>query len=262
MNSLQERLESFINWPIESNTCIPKFLASVCFEHTNPEYTDLCVCVICKKNLENWDPEDIPVTEHYEHKQDCPIFNLSSADQRLETYKLVLKHKRINIKMARKLSDQGFFVYTIKKDSKYDLFCYVCGFYISDKCDLNDNLFLSHSAYCKLPEKSKDKTSKQNGKIFANNLFAGKYFDMLHTYMYSNLCIPDSIKEEIEKVVFAKDGNFISGKHMLENVNEALEKKYDEYYEIAEAMIDNEINVIMGKLDKKLVEYTNQLNKF
>lgn len=66
MNSVENRLASFDQWPLTGDcTCTPERMAEAGFYHCPTENEpDLVRCYVCFKELDGWDPSDDPSKEH------------------------------------------------------------------------------------------------------------------------------------------------------------------------------------------------------
>ena len=64
-----ERLETFIDWPI--NWINPVALAAAGFYYLRSK--DYCACVFCKGIVGQWALEDEPMVEHRKHFEKCPF---------------------------------------------------------------------------------------------------------------------------------------------------------------------------------------------
>lgn len=95
----QGRIKTFDNWPFkDSDKCNVKSMAAAGFYFVgNNDEPDLVECFICGKQLDGWEPEDDPWSEHVKHKSDCPFLKLNKQNEMEwtvnELYDLYKKHK-------------------------------------------------------------------------------------------------------------------------------------------------------------------------
>ncbi|XP_033214216.1 baculoviral IAP repeat-containing protein 5 [Belonocnema kinseyi] len=78
------RLETFENWPFQSgdNECNPERMAAAGFYCVgSKEEPDLVECFICSKQLDGWDPDDDPWSEHEKHQPSCAFVNLNKQEE-------------------------------------------------------------------------------------------------------------------------------------------------------------------------------------
>ena len=70
MVHVNARLQTFKNWPFTDgdSTCTPNKMAEAGFYCCGGENEpDLVRCYFCRKELDGWEPEDDPWTEHASH---------------------------------------------------------------------------------------------------------------------------------------------------------------------------------------------------
>ncbi|XP_026671605.1 baculoviral IAP repeat-containing protein 5 [Ceratina calcarata] len=81
------RLKTFDNWPFRSSdNCNAELMAAAGFFAVGGrEEPDLVQCFICAKQLDGWDAEDDPWTEHARHQSDCSFVMLGKSDESLWT---------------------------------------------------------------------------------------------------------------------------------------------------------------------------------
>ncbi|XP_048508612.1 baculoviral IAP repeat-containing protein 5-like isoform X2 [Athalia rosae] len=78
------RLASFENWPFQSDcSCTPEKMAAAGFiligeREIEP---DLVECFICGKQLDDWDSDDDPWSEHKKHMPSCAFVELGKRDE-------------------------------------------------------------------------------------------------------------------------------------------------------------------------------------
>ncbi|XP_078035630.1 baculoviral IAP repeat containing deterin [Augochlora pura] len=78
------RLRTFEHWPFQSsdNLCNPERMASAGFVAIGgKQEPDLVECFICSKQLDGWEPEDDPWTEHAKHQSECAYIELGKPDE-------------------------------------------------------------------------------------------------------------------------------------------------------------------------------------
>jgi len=86
MMSYPERLRSFTDWPFteaEGATCTAERMAAAGFylAPTDDE-PDLARCFFCRRELDGWEPEDDPLSEH--RRRDCPFVTLGKQQGEME----------------------------------------------------------------------------------------------------------------------------------------------------------------------------------
>jgi baculoviral IAP repeat-containing protein 5 len=104
MLNMSARLATFTMWPFtEDCSCTPQRMAGAGFYCCGGENEpDLVRCYFCRKELDGWEPEDDPWTEHLSHaKGKCAFVRLGKKPEDLtvsdvlgllegEKYKVVL----------------------------------------------------------------------------------------------------------------------------------------------------------------------------
>ncbi|XP_041473201.1 baculoviral IAP repeat-containing protein 5-like [Lytechinus variegatus] len=67
------RLDSFKDWPFQEDcSCVPQKLAEAGFYHIPSEQEpDAVRCFMCQKELDGWEPDDDPMSEHRKHAPKC-----------------------------------------------------------------------------------------------------------------------------------------------------------------------------------------------
>jgi len=86
MLDVNARLQTFRHWPFnEDNSCTPKRMAEAGFYCCGGDNEpDLVRCYFCRKELDGWEPEDDPWTEHVSHTRGkCPYVNLGKKPNEL-----------------------------------------------------------------------------------------------------------------------------------------------------------------------------------
>ncbi|KAM4700119.1 baculoviral IAP repeat-containing protein 5.1-like [Discoglossus pictus] len=77
----ESRLNTFTDWPFTENCkCTPENMAKAGFVHRPSENEpDVVCCFFCLKELEGWEPEDDPWTEHAARSANCGFLNLTKS---------------------------------------------------------------------------------------------------------------------------------------------------------------------------------------
>ncbi|XP_012263094.2 baculoviral IAP repeat-containing protein 5-like [Athalia rosae] len=77
------RLASFDNWPFQSDcTCTPERMAAAGFVLIgDKDEPDLVGCFICGKQLDEWDSNDNPWSEHVKHVPSCAYVELGKQNE-------------------------------------------------------------------------------------------------------------------------------------------------------------------------------------
>ncbi|XP_010873404.1 baculoviral IAP repeat-containing protein 5b [Esox lucius] len=107
-----KRLQSFADWPFrEECQCTPEMMAKTGFVHCPSENEpDVACCFFCLRELEGWEPEDNPWSEHIKRSPNCGFLamkkdfcELTVAEfYHLEQQRLCIYiRKTINLKMAK-----------------------------------------------------------------------------------------------------------------------------------------------------------------
>lgn len=231
MKSFERRFLSFEKF-IPSTIPITK-LASAFFTSETPTS---CFCIFCKKNLDNWDPLDDPLTEHYSHQKACPLFSLYLLESRIKTYPTNFDQIR-----KKELSKQGFIYYKLKEKSGYDLFCYKCGYYLNDRTLVKDN----HLKTCTKRRRSGRFFIDNRNNIFYIDLLANKV--KIEDYCFRNVYVPDKMKDNFMELVDNVD--LVFGR-----VDNVLKERVMNLCEEEEAFVEGEIEKIMQVIDKRFEE--------
>ncbi|XP_024232380.1 baculoviral IAP repeat-containing protein 5b isoform X1 [Oncorhynchus tshawytscha] len=73
MYSYEMRLQSFADWPFrEECQCTPEMMATAGFVHCpSVNEPDVACCFFCLRELEGWEPEDNPWSEHIKRSPNC-----------------------------------------------------------------------------------------------------------------------------------------------------------------------------------------------
>ncbi|KAJ7984670.1 hypothetical protein DPEC_G00357160, partial [Dallia pectoralis] len=77
----ENRLQTYVGWPFEEGcACTPENMAKAGFIHTPTENSpDIAMCFFCLKELEGWEPEDVPEKEHKSHSPSCHFISLKKS---------------------------------------------------------------------------------------------------------------------------------------------------------------------------------------
>eukprot|EP00040_Diaphanoeca_grandis_P000530 m.15707 g.15707 ORF g.15707 m.15707 type:complete len:289 (+) comp10708_c0_seq1:104-970(+) len=123
--SEEGRFESFKNWPLpDDSECTPAKLASAGFYSTaSAESEDNVSCFMCGKNLDGWEHDDDPMSEHSKHCPTCPFMNLHLEENRVKTFKF-WPHKKFP-KTHQHFAEAGF-VHAPTPDSWDNVRCFSC----------------------------------------------------------------------------------------------------------------------------------------
>jgi baculoviral IAP repeat-containing protein 5 len=71
----ENRVNSFKDWVFNDDgcACSPKKMAAAGFYHcATDQEPDAVRCFVCHKELDGWEPADIPLDEHRKHSPNCP----------------------------------------------------------------------------------------------------------------------------------------------------------------------------------------------
>ncbi|KAM0678786.1 Baculoviral IAP repeat-containing protein 2 [Binucleata daphniae] len=234
MTSFESRLNTFINFL--PATISKTDFASCMFQ---AESVTSCHCIFCKKNLDLWDDGDVPIKEHFTHQNNCPIFNLNTYDARELTY----PHTFMN---PQNLIKQGFFHYRIKEKSRYDLFCFRCGFYVNENMNLQNDNIQNHYKYCKRTKRNQNFNFENKHGLFYIDLILGRYGKSFEFYCTQNVYIPDKMKETFKEVLSGENDFFI-----FEETGVVMTKKYAMFIKDCEKLLNDEINSVMDEVERK-----------
>ncbi|XP_033120397.1 baculoviral IAP repeat-containing protein 5-like [Anneissia japonica] len=90
MNTYSIRLASFVDWPFtEDCSCTPAKMAAAGFYHCpTDQEPDAVKCFMCQKELDGWEPNDDPMSEHKRHSPNCALINLKKdiEDKTMEEF--------------------------------------------------------------------------------------------------------------------------------------------------------------------------------
>eukprot|EP00079_Xenopus_tropicalis_P018777 XP_004920984.1 PREDICTED: baculoviral IAP repeat-containing protein 5.1-like [Xenopus tropicalis] len=81
MYDYEARLATFADWPFTENCkCTPENMAKAGFVHCPTENEpDVACCFFCLKELEGWEPDDDPWTEHSKRSASCGFLSLTKC---------------------------------------------------------------------------------------------------------------------------------------------------------------------------------------
>uniref|UniRef100_A0A3Q1EIC8 Baculoviral IAP repeat containing 5b n=1 Tax=Acanthochromis polyacanthus TaxID=80966 RepID=A0A3Q1EIC8_9TELE len=100
------RRESFADWPFrEECNCTPEKMAKAGFVHCPSENEpDVVCCFFCLIELEGWEPEDHPWSEHEKRSPNCGFLNMKKdfMDLTVAQY-LGMEKERLKIYLVRDL---------------------------------------------------------------------------------------------------------------------------------------------------------------
>ncbi|XP_078258021.1 baculoviral IAP repeat-containing protein 5a [Rhinoraja longicauda] len=114
----QERLDTFKNWPFLAGCgCTPENMAAAGFIHTPSENSpDVAQCFYCFKELEGWEPEDVPLVEHKNHSRKCAFIALKKKIEHLTTEEFMkLDKERVKNIMRKQVAES---IESFKKEAK------------------------------------------------------------------------------------------------------------------------------------------------
>lgn len=228
MSSFEKRYISFKNF--QEKSIPPELFASAFFISETPTS---CYCVLCKKNLDGWEASDVPILEHFKRHNDCPLFSLNTTEGRNRTFPASFDQE-----VKREFIKQGFFFYKIKEKSRFDLFCYRCGFYVNDRT----GMIKDHYKTCKKKKRNGNFFINNKHSIFANDLLSGRI--NLAAYCFKNVYIPTKDHENYKELI-EKD------ECVFDDCGEVLKRKINKILKDSETMVDEEIEKIMTSIDEK-----------
>ncbi|KAG8585388.1 hypothetical protein GDO81_005009 [Engystomops pustulosus] len=116
MYDYNKRLSSFTDWPFTENCkCTPENMAKAGFVHCPTENEpDVACCFFCLKELEGWEPEDDPLTEHSKRSVTCGFLSLNkNTDEltmeeflRLEVFRIKTFYRKFSTVVAEYLDEE------------------------------------------------------------------------------------------------------------------------------------------------------------
>ncbi|RXN02183.1 Baculoviral IAP repeat-containing protein 5.2-B [Acipenser ruthenus] len=95
MYHLENRLKTYSGWPFtEGCVCTPENMAKAGFIHCPTENSpDVAQCFFCYKELEGWEPDDVPEQEHQRHSPACHFIALKKPVEELTLEELMKLQK-------------------------------------------------------------------------------------------------------------------------------------------------------------------------
>ncbi|XP_033942824.1 baculoviral IAP repeat-containing protein 5b [Pseudochaenichthys georgianus] len=110
MHSYESREQSYVDWPFREDCyCTPEKMAKAGFVHCPSENEpDVACCFFCLVELEGWEPDDDPMSEHLKRSPNCGFLTskkdfteMTAADfyhmerERLKVYLKKMCHKKM-----------------------------------------------------------------------------------------------------------------------------------------------------------------------
>ncbi|KAJ4934771.1 hypothetical protein JOQ06_007553 [Pogonophryne albipinna] len=110
MHSYESREQSYVDWPFREDCyCTPEKMAKAGFVHCPSENEpDVACCFFCLIELEGWEPDDDPMSEHLKRSPNCGFLTskkdfteMTAADfyhmerDRLKVYLKKMCHKKM-----------------------------------------------------------------------------------------------------------------------------------------------------------------------
>ncbi|KAI9530760.1 hypothetical protein NQZ68_000251 [Dissostichus eleginoides] len=110
MHSCESREQSYVDWPFREDCyCTPEKMAEAGFVHCPSENEpDVACCFFCLIELEGWEPDDDPLSEHLKRSPNCGFLTskkdfteMTAADfyhmerERLKVYLKKTCHKKM-----------------------------------------------------------------------------------------------------------------------------------------------------------------------
>ncbi|XP_071745770.1 baculoviral IAP repeat-containing protein 5-like [Lepeophtheirus salmonis] len=112
--SYEDRLKTFKSWPLKNGTkCTPEEMAASGFYFVgNKKEPDLVRCYYCLRELDGWEPTDVPHEEHA--RKPCPFIELGKTHSEVTVIEgLVLESERRILLLKNKFqSDEDDFLQT------------------------------------------------------------------------------------------------------------------------------------------------------
>lgn len=243
--SLESRLDTYKESKANSKkTSFLEFALCGLFMSSSENYMTT-TCYLCDKTLSYWMDDDIPFVEHLKRHNNCPLYQLHDASQRLLTFDgLKMPHARI-----RKLAEKGFFAYSLKA-GHMDLFCYKCGFYMSHFPGYNSNQMRYHDKKC-VPDhkyilRSPSDFLKNPHDLFFIDLLSGRYRAVISQYLsHETVYLHGSLANDL-RLLFSFRGK----NTFLLNTKSALLQCLNNMIEHAKELVENDENNINNLLDE------------
>ncbi|KAM0685136.1 Baculoviral IAP repeat-containing protein 5 [Conglomerata obtusa] len=242
MSSYESRLSSLQSFvPL---TISKKELASCMF---HGESSTSCLCELCKKNLDSWDSHDIPSQEHFNHQPNCPIFNLNTLEAREKTFPPSFID-------CKNLIKQGFFFYRLKEKSQFDLFCFRCGFYVSENMNLENENIKSHFKVCRKTKRNGKFNFENKFSLFYVDLALGKYSTQFDFFCRKNVHIPDELKDGFREAIASDCGSCL-----FDSTFDIIKRRNYIIYKECEKILSDEIQNVLEGIDRKFEEAVKKI---
>jgi hypothetical protein len=180
MDSYERRLKTFENknWFGKRKAYTPETLA-ICGFYTEKKFSSMAVkCYYCKKVLEGWDDDEVPIIEHFSHKKTCILFKPNVIKSRRDLFG--------NEAAYEELAKIGFIKFNILQDKPF-IFCYKCG--SQDKKHI-----------CKIKTTWKF-DPKEKSEFFFANLISGRLQGMISDMLNDKLEISEKAREVLEPLI-------------------------------------------------------------
>ncbi|XP_047995398.1 baculoviral IAP repeat-containing protein 5 [Leguminivora glycinivorella] len=106
--SVDERVKTFKNWPFnDKNRCNVRNMAEAGFYSvaTGDDDADAAKCFLCGKELDGWEPEDDPWSEHKSHASKCAFVQLGKNEDELLLSELLSVVKQYMINELNQLNE-------------------------------------------------------------------------------------------------------------------------------------------------------------
>ncbi|KAK6479720.1 baculoviral IAP repeat-containing protein 5a [Huso huso] len=109
MYHLENRLKTYSGWPFtEGCVCTPENMAKAGFIHCPTENSpDVAQCFFCYKELEGWEPDDVPEQEHQRHSPACHFIALKKPVEELTLEELMKLQKERQKFLIKKTTNQA-----------------------------------------------------------------------------------------------------------------------------------------------------------
>jgi len=112
MMSYQERLRSFTDWPFTeaegANCTAEKMAAAGFYLAPTDDEPDLARCFYCRRELDGWEPEDDPLSEH--QRRECPFVILGKQQDEMSMEEaatlLVARAKALLAKLTEEFANE------------------------------------------------------------------------------------------------------------------------------------------------------------
>merc|ERR1712109_7767 len=124
LRALKHRIATFKDvWPfLEDCNCTPEKMAEAGFYHVGSDSEpDLVRCYYCRRELDGWEPTDIPWDEH--KRRECPYISLGKIPQNLtveDAFQLEAERKCIILSKAANSVIEKFQDYAQEQKTKIE----------------------------------------------------------------------------------------------------------------------------------------------